>query len=298
MAIIKSPDILVTDYVELGGISASLINASLTSILSIVLLVIQKIKPNGSTIMSLWLMTGFSFFGKNIFNIWPIIIGVYLYSKYQKEPFINYSLVALLSTTLSPAVSQLIYTNKFSTFGGILLGYSLGIIIGFIIAPISSHCLKSHNGYNLYNVGFSGGLLATIVMSVFRAFGIDFGNRLLWNTKHNFTFSLIIIGICLYLIGVGLYHNNKPKESLLKLFKEPGRLISDFISFMGKFLHKYGYSWSIIYWYCLNIKLKLEWSTISGIFTIIGFGAFGKHILNVLPILSGAILAAIIDVDQ
>lgn len=298
MAIIKSPDILVTDYVELGGISASLINASLTGILSIVLLVIQKIKPNGSTIMSLWLMTGFSFFGKNIFNIWPIIIGVYLYSKYQKEPFINYSLVALLSTTLSPAVSQLIYTNKFSTFGGILLGYSLGIIIGFIIAPISSHCLKSHNGYNLYNVGFSGGLLATIVMSVFRAFGIDFGNRLLWNTKHNFTFSLIIIGICLYLIGVGLYHNNKPKESLLKLFKEPGRLISDFyLLYGGNSYINMGILGLLSTGIVLILNSNLNGPTISGIFTIIGFGAFGKHILNVLPILSGAILAAIIDVD-
>ena len=65
--------------------------------------------------MSLWLMTGFSFFGKNLLNIWPIIIGVYLYSKYQKEPFLNYSLVALLSTTLAPAVSQLSFRDNFST---------------------------------------------------------------------------------------------------------------------------------------------------------------------------------------
>ena len=86
-SIILSSDILITDYMEVGGIGAALVNASLTSLLSILLLMIIGIKPNGSTIMSLWLMTGFSFLGKNIFNIWPIIFGVYLFSKYQKDTF-------------------------------------------------------------------------------------------------------------------------------------------------------------------------------------------------------------------
>jgi hypothetical protein len=103
--------------------------------------------------MSLWLMTGFAFFGKNILNIWPIIIGVYLYSRYQKEPFLNYSLVALLSTTLAPTVSQLSFTDHFSTLFALVLGHGIGLLTGFIIAPVASHCVKSHNGYNLYNVG-------------------------------------------------------------------------------------------------------------------------------------------------
>lgn len=66
--IILSPDILISDYVEIGGISASLINSALTSLLSMLLLITLGVKPNGSTIMSLYLMTGFAFFGKNIYN--------------------------------------------------------------------------------------------------------------------------------------------------------------------------------------------------------------------------------------
>ena len=111
-SIILSSDILITDYMEVGGIGAALVNAALTSLLSLFLLVIIGIKPNGSTIMSLWLMTGFSFLGKNIFNIWPIILGVYLFSRYQKEPFLNYTLVALLGTSLSPVVSQISFGNN------------------------------------------------------------------------------------------------------------------------------------------------------------------------------------------
>ena len=85
--IIFSSDILITDYMELGGIGAALVNASLTSLLSISLLMINGIKPNGSTIMSLWLMTGFSFLGKNIFNIWPIIFRSLLILKISKGTF-------------------------------------------------------------------------------------------------------------------------------------------------------------------------------------------------------------------
>lgn len=80
--IILSPDILITDYVKLVGIGPTLLNSALTSLSCLVMLMKINLKPNGTTIMSLWLVTGFSFFGKNIFNIWPIIFGVYLYSIY------------------------------------------------------------------------------------------------------------------------------------------------------------------------------------------------------------------------
>ena len=170
--IVLSPDILITDYMQVGGVGTALINAALTSLLSMFLLIIIGIKPNGATIMSLWLMTGFSFLGKNIYNVWPIILGVYLFSRYEKEPFWNYTLVALLGTSLSPIVSQLSFADGNITPISILLGILLGILVGFILQPISAYTIKAHNGYNLYNIGFASGLLATLIMSIFRSFGI------------------------------------------------------------------------------------------------------------------------------
>lgn len=295
--IILSPDILVTDYVELGGIAASLVNSALTSIFSILILVMNKIKPNGATLMSLWLMTGFAFFGKNILNIWPIIIGVFIYSEYQKEPFLNYSLVALLSTTLAPAVSQLAYTNHFnSKFVAILIGYGLGIFIGFIIAPISSHVIKAHSGFNLYNVGFAGGLFATIFMSLLRLFGIEFESRLIWHSGSNLFFSILIFSICFYLIVVGLFYNPHPKEQLKNILKEPGRLVTDYYLLFGETCYINMGILGILST-CLVIILgaDLNGPTISGIFTIIGFGALGKHPKNVIPILIGAILCGFVN---
>lgn len=296
--IILSPDILITDYVELGGIGASLFNSALTSILSMLLLIFIGVKPNGSTIMSLWLMTGFSFFGKNILNIWPIIIGVFLYSKYQKEPFLNYSLVALLSTTLAPAVSQLSFTNRFSTFYGIILGYSIGIFTGFILAPISSHCVKAHNGYNLYNVGFAAGLFATMLMSILRAIGIEFETRVIWNTGSNHIFAILLVIISIYLIIIGLFYNPNPKENLSYIIKQPGRLVSDFYLLFGEACYiNMGVLGLLSTFLVIFLKGDLNGPTISGIFTIIGFGAFGKHIRNVTPIVLGAILGALINVQ-
>ena len=296
-SIILSPDILITDYVELGGIGASLVNSALTSLFSILILIINKIKPNGATIMSLWLMTGFAFFGKNFINIWPIIIGVFIYSEYQKEPFLNYSLVALLSTTLAPAVSQLAYTNHFnSKFIAILIGYGLGIFIGFIIAPISSHVIKSHGGFNLYNVGFAGGLLATIFMSLFRLFGIEFESRLIWHSGSNLFFSIFIFSICLYLIFVGLYHNPNPKEKLKSILKEPGRLVTDYYLLFGETCYiNMGILGILSTILIIILGADLNGPTISGIFTIIGFGALGKHPRNVLPILVGAIICGFVN---
>ena len=294
--IITTSDILVTDYVELGGIGAALVNSSLTSIFSILILFINKVKPNGATIMSLWLMTGFAFFGKNILNIWPIIIGVFIYSEYQKEPFLNYSLVAILSTTLAPAVSQLAYTNHFnSKFIAILIGYGLGIFIGFIIAPISSHVLKSHSGFNLYNVGFAGGLVATIFMSLFRLVGIEFESRLIWHSGSNLFFSILVFSVCLFLIFVGLYSNPKPKEKLKAILKEPGRLVTDYYLLFGETCYiNMGILGILSTTLVLILGADLNGPTISGIFTIIGFGALGKHPKNVIPILIGAILCSFI----
>ncbi|MCF0147916.1 MAG: DUF1576 domain-containing protein [Clostridium sp.] len=296
--IILSPDILISDYVEIGGIGASLINSALTSLFALSILVFIGVKPNGSTIMSLWLICGFAFFGKNIFNIWPIIIGVYLYSRYQKEPFLNYSLVAMLSTTLAPTVSQLSFTNNVSKPIGIILGFLIGILTGFILAPISSHCIKVHNGYNLYNVGFSAGIYATLLMAILRALGIEFESRMLWNTESNFIFVILLLILSIYLIVLGIYNNSSLNKDFLSLIKQPGRLVSDFyISFGNTCYFNMGILCILSTILVLSLQSHLNGPTIAGIFTIVGFGAFGKHPVNVIPIIIGAILGAFININ-
>lgn len=297
--IILSPDILITDYMHVGGIGAALVNASLTSFCSLLLLTLIGIKPNGSTIMSLWLMTGFSLLGKNVFNIWPIIIGVYLFSKYQKEPFLNYILVALLGTSLSPIVSYISFESNNYEPLSIILGILLGIIVGFILPPIASYSIKAHNGYNLYNIGFASGLLATLLMSIMRGLGINLESRLLWHTGSNKILFILMFICCIYLIIVGLIYGKNNKRNLSNINKQTGRLISDFYLIFGESTYiNMGILGILSTLFVILIGGDLNGATICGIFTIIGFGGFGKNIRNTIPIIIGATIAGIFNVNE
>ena len=295
--ILFQSNILITDYIKLAGIGAAFINMSLVVLSSIILLIGVGIKPNGSTVAALFTMAGFSLFGKNIVNIWPIILGVWLYSKYQKEKFISYVLIALFATTLSPTVNELALGHL--PFGGnIIIGVLLSTFIGFIFPPMAAYCLRLHQGYNLYNVGFAAGLLATLLMSLLRAFGVNFESRLIWSSGNNLSFSIVLISIFILMIIVGYIDNNKKFKSLFKLYKEPGRLVSDYYLLYGRGITMINMGILGIYAtaFLLVIGGDLNGPTIGGILTIVGFGAFGKHLRNVFPVMIGATLSSLLNI--
>ena len=74
-AIRLSNDVLLADYLVIAGTGATLLNASLVTLINIAILKKMDMKPNGIIIASLFLLLGFSFMGKNIINIWPFYIG-------------------------------------------------------------------------------------------------------------------------------------------------------------------------------------------------------------------------------
>ena len=296
--ILFESNILITDYIELAGIGASFINMALVVLSSVFLLICVGIKPNGSTVASLFTMAGFSLFGKNIVNIWPIIFGIWLYSRYQKEKFMNYVLIALFGTTLSPTVNQLAFLGHLPFDGNIIIGILISTFIGFILPPIASYCLKLHQGYNLYNIGFAAGLLATLLMSLLRAFGINFESRLLWSTGNNLLFSIILISLFLVMILVGYMDNDKSFKNLFKIFKQPGRLVSDYYLVFGRGITLINMGILGIYstLFVLIIGGDLNGPTIGAILTIVGFGAFGKHLRNVFFVMIGATLSSLLNI--
>ena len=72
--IIQEPDILISDYFVVGGVGAAFFNAGCLSILSLGILCITKSDFDGSCIVAACLMFGFSLFGKNLLNIWAILM--------------------------------------------------------------------------------------------------------------------------------------------------------------------------------------------------------------------------------
>lgn len=285
--IIISSSLLLTDYMAIGGVGVTLLNSSMTSLLILLLYKINKIKPNGSMIMSLWLTLGFSMIGKNILNIWPTIIGVYLYSKMQKDTFSNYILIATLSTALAPLSNELFKVLNINIYFTFILSILISIIIGMVLPPLSKFTLKIHQGYNLYNVGFANGLIIILLISVFNYFNIDFNPNYLWSTEYKNTLLILLIILLLILIVLGV--NKSCMKKIGKILKHSGRTVTDFYLMYNKttFLNM-GLLGIFFLLYIVLINGDLNGPTIALLFCIVGFGALGKHLFNTIPLILGA----------
>ncbi len=295
LKIINARSVLLTDYVYVGGAGAALCNSALVGCFAVAMLVFNGVKPNGSTIMALWLTTGFAFFGKNLFNMLPLTFGVFLYSKFRKEPFINYSLASLLSATLSPVVSGVTFSGAFPQPYGLLVGVALGILVGAIFPIISAVSQRVHEGYNLYNMGFAGGLIAMFLTAAFSSFGIVMEPELHWSSGNNVFFSVLLYTIFAAFTALGLIGEGGPAKlkEYPRLLRYSGRLVTDYYLLFGRAVYfNMGLTGAFATTVMLLMGCELNGPTLGGIFTIVGFSAFGKHIRNVAPVILGAVLAA------
>ncbi len=294
--IIISPTTLYTDFLELGDVSSSLINASLIGFFNLYLLNKYKLRINGSIIAAFMTVIGFSFFGKNIFNVLPIYVGGYLYSKYQKMEFKDIIVSIMFGTALAPVISQISFYGFFALHIGLPIGIIAGIFIGFILVPLASHMLKFHGGYNLYNIGFTAGIVGTIFTSIIKSVNIDVEASNILYTEKNLVLLLLFSFHFIFLIVIGLIINKKSVLSYKNILRYKGRAVTDF-----PFLVGFGITYfnmgvlgllSIAYAYLAGGIINGP--IIAAIFTVSGFGAFGKHIKNCLPIALGVIISALI----
>jgi len=232
--IITMQDLLITDYIYIAGPGAAFVNAGLVTIVSLCIVKFAKDPFNGFTLVEIGLMAGFSLFGKNVVNIWPIIFGTWLYARYQKEPFSKYASVALLATSLAPMVS---YMALGSVHANLLLGLVTGVLIGFILPSLSAYTYKVQNGMNLYNMGFACGLFAMMVVPILSAFGDQPDSALYWATGYNREFTIAIGALCLLLILIGFFGSGNPAWAVWagyhRLLTTTGRAPSDYLRMFG-----------------------------------------------------------------
>lgn len=293
--IIREPDVLITDYIAIGGIGAAFVNSGLLTIISVYILKRLNININGASISAIFIISGFSLFGENIFNIWLIIIGVMLYAKYQNEKFYKYVYIALLGTGLAPIITQVMFNMGSQKFINIPLAVFLGIGLGFILPPLSSSLMKVHQGFNLYNIGFTSGIIGTILVSILRSYGFNIQGRTVWSGGNNLLLGSFLLLIFVSMVISGFVLNNKSFNGFKNILNYSGRLITDFVLLEGFpiTLVNMGLNGIAALFYVLLVGGSLNGPTIGGIFTIVGFGAFGKHIKNILPIFLGVIIAGI-----
>jgi hypothetical protein len=302
LRIITSPSILLTDYLAVGGLGATLVNAGACGLISCLLVIFFKIDINGPFIAAIFTVIGFSFFGKNIANIWPIFLGVALYARAQKAPFKNYLLVALFGTTLAPLASHIAFGSWTVLWLRIITGITFGVLAGFVLPPLASHMLRFHDGYNIYNIGFTGGMIGSFIAAVLRSFGFDINATAILCDRHDGFFRVILSCLFLGFMLLGLKAARKSPEGLVaplkKIHASSGRLVSDFTTIGGypAAIFNMGVMGMASMLFVTLLNGSLNGPVIGGIFTVVGFAAFGKHLKNCLPIMIGVYLASLIKI--
>ncbi len=292
LKIVVSPSILVSDYFMIGNIGASFANAGILMLATILIAHFAKASMNGPVISAIITIGGFALFGKNLLNIWPIMIGAFLHSRYQKQPFSRFILPAFFGTALAPLVSQVMFGFANIPYSYVL-GIVFGLIAGFVIPPLANQFIRFHQGFNLYNIGFTAGITGMIFMSLFRSIGLTTPPTLSVYSGSNAILTIWLIVLFISMIGLSLLKRVSFKQ-YVNLNKQSGRLVSDFVTTQGFYvsLLNMGLVGLFSMTYVLLVNGQLNGATIGGIFTIVGFGAFGKHIKNTFPIFIGVALAS------
>lgn len=294
--ILTSPSILLTDYMKAGNIGSAFVNSGLMMLLAILIAMRSRTAVSGPLVAAVFTVGGFAFFGKNLFNSLPVIAGVLLYARYQREPFGKFILPALFGTALGPLVSQISFGFDLTFPWGVLSGMLSGLLAGFILPPLAGHFIRFHQGYNLYNIGFTAGIVGMLFMSLLRGLALDTPKTSVLLDDHTLGLTLYLTFLFLTMILYGIWKGKHLRIGLSHLFTRPGQLVSDFIASDGfpVTMINMGLLGFLCMAYLILTGGGLNGPIIGGIFTVVGFGAFGKHVRNVIPIMAGIYLANLI----
>ena len=296
MTILVSPSQLFTDYMEIASVGSTLLNVAIMIGISIYSYKKLEIPLNGTVIGSLGMLAGFSFFGKNLFNSIPFMIGVWIYTKVTKQNYRNYVIVGLFGSALGPLISFLAFSGVLPQGWSVLIAYALGIFIGFILPQLSTQFLGFHQGFSLYNVGFTAGIIGMVVLGFMNAFGIEVETRTITSTQSPLILYQLLIGFCVILIVTSFYLHFKKKEKyhFKLLLKLSGRLPSDFVEMTN--LATVTLNMSIIGFILLGYVLmnggQLNGPIVGSIIGVMSFGAFGNQVKNTVPVLVGIMIGS------
>jgi len=287
--IFTAPGVLLTDYILIAGLGPALVNASLVGFLGYFLLIFSGATLNGLSVAAIYTLFGFGLFGKTIWSILPIMLGVFIYSRLSGQSMATNVYAALFGTALAPFVTQTAFGFRLGLIPGILIG----IIAGFLVAPIAKHAFTFHQGYNLYNIGFASGLVGLLILSILRAFNLDSQGIILWSTEYDDLLRILVIGMFAFMLGLGAFLSRTELLDYKKILKHAGRPAVDFTeeAKLGHTLINMALVGLIGVVYIELVNGNYNGPSLGGLYTMVGFAAFGKHPFNVTPIMLGVWLA-------
>ena len=302
-SIATSTQFLTTDAFAVGGLNSAFLNAGILGFYVVLVLKLAKVIPSGASIAAFFLTIGFSFFGKNIINMWPIIFGVWLYSRLKGEPFRQYVHFGFFGSALAPIVSEMIFPRLFSITPqlGIPLSIVVGALLGFLIPSVSALTATMHKGFNLFNVGLSGGFLGFAFFAIYKTFvlgplGLADDFRLNSILSEGFPVFLPVFLFLVFVLTIvtGFILNRNSFKNYKELFLNSG-LKADFTVLYGAAvaLINVGLLGLLFLAYFYIVKAPFNGPAIGGLFSIVSMAGLGSHPRNTLPIMGGYLVTSL-----
>lgn len=150
----RAPD----DFVLSDGLGATVLNMGIVGLICLMYILIIGGDLNGPITGAILTCMGFAASGLHPKNIFSIMLGVFIATFAISQPATAPALqmAALFGTTLAPIAGQ------FGTVYGLVAGF----LHAFLVLTIAEPC----GGYNLYNNGFSAGLISIIMVAFIQGF--------------------------------------------------------------------------------------------------------------------------------
>lgn len=147
-----------TDFVVTDGVGATVMNMGVVGLICLAYILLIDGDLNGPVIGAILTCIGFASCGLHPRNVIPIMLGVFLASLVIIRPTDDPSLqlAALFGTALAPIAGH--------------FGWKYGIVAGMLQAALVLALAAPCGGYNLYNNGFSAGLIALIMVGFIQGF--------------------------------------------------------------------------------------------------------------------------------
>ena len=149
-------------------------------------------------------------------------------------------------------------------------------------------------GFSLYNMGFAAGIVGTIVVAMYKAFGYVPDPVFIWTNRANRFLGIFLGLVFASMVVVGWVFDRNALERLPIILKTSGRSPTDFIAHagFGATLGNMGLAGAIGVAYVLVTGGDINGPSIGAILTIVGFAAIGKRPRDIAPVMIGVFIGA------
>lgn len=146
-----------SDFLRMFGLAPVMINTGINGLIGLIFIYLGNGTLNGPTIGGILTIMGFSAFGKHAANMVPVMVGVMLGG-------------LLMDWSISAPAAQLacLFCTTLAPISG-YFGWPYGVLAGLIHSCVVLYTGSPVAGMNLYNNGFSGGLVAIVLYPVILA---------------------------------------------------------------------------------------------------------------------------------